>query len=96
MHSERVHLVHNSVNRPEDLLLLFDRFLDGKLQYPLEWDDFISWSNENISIERIRRRICEWEPLLFSQSAADREEYAERVLRERNELASICGKPSRL
>jgi hypothetical protein len=41
--------------------------IDGTLEYPLEWDDFISWRHENPNIEKIRDRIAANEPLFFSR-----------------------------
>ena len=38
--SSRVHLRQNEVTNPADLVALIDRFMDNKLLYKLEWDDF--------------------------------------------------------
>jgi hypothetical protein len=34
-----------------DAIDLIDRFLDGEVSYPLEWDDFISWEHPNPTID---------------------------------------------
>jgi hypothetical protein len=46
---------------------LVDRFIDDKLEYPLEWDDFISWKNANESVERLRNQFADLEPSLMSK-----------------------------
>jgi len=51
-----------------ELVEILDRFLNGSMRYPLEWDDFISWENSNPNIEAIRNRIAETEPLFFSKN----------------------------
>ena len=91
--SPRVHLRVNGVNSPRDFIELADRFIQGPLRYPLEWDDFISWRNDNPNLEAVRLRIGDVEPLLFSGDAAKRRKYAEVVRDERNRLAAALGLP---
>ena len=63
--SEHVHIRVQGVNNLGDLVCLIDRFLDDRVQYPLEWDDFVSWKHENVHIEKVRQIIEQNEPLLF-------------------------------
>ena len=80
-----------------DLVALFDRFIDGPMRYPLEWDDFISWRSRNPHIEAIRNRIGELEPLAFSPPLSpERARFGESLLAIRNECAAIVGIPPRL
>ena len=74
-----------------ELVLLFDRFLDGPMAYPLEWDDFISWRNSNPNIEEIRNRIGQSESLLFSRDINDKAEYRRVIVTERNRAAALAG-----
>jgi hypothetical protein len=74
-----------------DLVGLFDRFLDGPMAYDLEWDDFISWKNENPNIEEVRDRLGQFEPLLFSQNVSEKAEYRLQILNERNRAAALAG-----
>jgi hypothetical protein len=75
----------------EGLVALIDRFLDDKLSYELEWDDFISWKNSNANIEAIRERIAKTEPLFFSKIRADRERAVGLLVEERNRAAAFVG-----
>ena len=95
--SGRVHIREAGPENYRDLVALFDRFIDGPMRYPLEWDDFISWTNGNPNIEAIRNRISEFEPLLFSPpSSTERARYVELLVAIRNECAAIVGIPPRL
>jgi hypothetical protein len=90
-----VHLAQEVAGTPGDLIDLIDRFIDGPMRYPLEWDDFISWEQANPNVEAARQAIGQYEPWLFSQSAAKKNAYAYRVIEERNRLAAIIGRPQR-
>lgn len=94
-HSTVTHLVRDKVSTPMEFIELVDRFVAGKLNYDLEWDDFISWPNDNRNLESIRDRLGEYEELLFSRDLQDRQKYVERVLEERNSLAAVVGLPMR-
>jgi len=59
--------------------------------YPLEWDGFISWTSKNPNIEGIRRRLENFEPLLFSREINDKAEYRRHVVEERNKAAALVG-----
>lgn len=61
--SPRVHLRQEEISSSAELVRLLDRFLDDKMSYPLEWDDFISWPNANPEIEAWRHSISDLEPL---------------------------------
>lgn len=89
--SRRVHLRQNPAEDTRSLVDLIDRFLDGPMRYELEWDDFISWRNENPHVEDIRNRIGQFEPLLFSKNKADRTMYRSKLIEERNRLARLLG-----
>jgi hypothetical protein len=90
-----VHLHQDVAANPGALVGLMDRFLDGTSNYPLEWDDFISWEQENLTVEAIRDRIGELEPHLFSKKPEKMRLYYGRVLEERNRLAATRGVPCR-
>lgn len=89
--SNRVHLRQEPAIDLKELVGLIDRFLDGPMRYEMEWDDFISWENDNPHIEEVRKRISQFEPLLFSTNAADREIYGEKLTEERNRVAALLG-----
>ncbi len=89
VHSVRVHLHENPARDVEDLVFLFDRFLKRRMNYDLEWDDFISWENENPHVEQIRNELGKWEPLLFSNREAEKSLYREKVREERDRLAAL-------
>jgi hypothetical protein len=89
LRSNRVHIRFHDVESVAELVELYDRFLDNKMQYDLEWDDFISWKNDNPHIEQSRDRIGELEPLLFSGKRSDLAEYCDHLLEERNKMAAM-------
>lgn len=93
--SPHLHLRQGEVDSLLEVVLLFDKFLFGPVDYPLQWDDFISWQHENARVEEIRNRIGEFEHLLFSGDPHDRRRYREIVLAERNRLAAQLGMPPR-
>lgn len=93
--SPRIHLREDGVGSQVDLVQLIDRFLDDKLAYDLEWDDFISWEHPEPRIEAVRLRIAALEPLFFSQSPDDRNEAVRRLLAERNSTAGRLGLDAR-
>jgi hypothetical protein len=93
--SRRVYIRGPQVRDLPQFVALADRFLDGSLKYPLEWDDFISWTNDNPSIEAIRDRIAETEPLFFSKDAALRIKAIDGLVAERNRAAALCSLPQR-
>lgn len=89
--SPRVHIRIEGVDSIRDLVDLIDRFLDGKVAYALEWDDFISWSHANPNIEDIRNRIAATEPLFFSGREGDRDQAILVLIDERNRAAALIG-----
>lgn len=89
--SSSIHLRLDPATDTKELVHLIDRFLDGQFRYPLEWDDFISWKNDNHHVEAVRLRLGEFEPLLFSEDRKDRRRYSNIVVRERNKLAALLG-----
>ena len=49
--STRVHLRQVPAQNLRELVALMDRFLEGRLRYDLEWDDFISWESNDAPVE---------------------------------------------
>jgi hypothetical protein len=93
--SPHVHLRQRGPEAFSELVALFDRFLDGPMAYPLEWDDFISWKNQNPNIEAIRERLGQSEAMLFSRDPAQKARYGAAVIEERNKAAALCGLAAR-
>lgn len=93
--SSRVHLHQEPASTTGDLIELIDRCIEGRLNYPMEWDDFISWEQANPNVEAARDAIGKYEPWLFSGSKAKRNAYWHRVVEERNRLAALLGRPQR-
>lgn len=94
--SRHVHIRGRSVNTLSDMVGLIDRFIDGRVRYRLEWDDFISWGHENKAIEAYRDRIASLEPLFFSKDPADRAKAIADLLEQRNAAAALCGMSTRV
>jgi hypothetical protein len=93
--SSHFHLKQEDIASLPQLVGLLDRFLDDELQFPLEWDDFISWGNKAPAIEAFRVRIAATEPLFFSEARDDRHRGVEIVVNERNQAAKLAGIPAR-
>src|SRR5258708_1655543 len=94
--SSPVHIRKRAVSNLADLVKVIDRFVDGKLRYPLEWDDFISWKHANPTIELLRERITNLEPSLISRDPARHSEAIAALLSARNDAAAIAALPPRL
>lgn len=92
--STRIH-VHQSTDSVKDAIGVIDRFLDSKLRYELEWDDFISWENPVAGVEKLRQEIAELEPMFFSREMSDRYAAVERAVQIRNYYAKFNGIPER-
>lgn len=90
-----VHIRERRIGSVSDLIDLIDRFVEGKLDYELEWDDFISWKSDNQYIESIRDEIGSHEGLLFSKSRSDRELYCLKIMEIRNKMAALINVPQR-
>jgi hypothetical protein len=69
---------------------LVDRFIDGRLEYSLEWDDFVSWPNDYPRIEAIRDRVATLEPFFVAKDPGRRSKAIEALLAERNGAASLA------
>lgn len=93
--SRRFHLRGTPVSALPELIGVIDRFLDGKLAYPLEWDDFVSWKSENPGIEDVRLRIADLERDFLSARPEDRASAVNRLTGIRNEAAAFVGLPPR-
>lgn len=61
------------------------------MRYDLEWDDFISWKNDNPNLEEVRDRLGAFEIHLFSKNPIDKLIYATKVIEERNKAAALIG-----
>jgi hypothetical protein len=93
--SRHIHIRQGEVVSFAEVVGLIDRFMDYKLHYPLEWDDFISWKHTNGEIEEVRLRLAQTEPLFCSKREEDRQQGTAIMLRERNQLATSVGLPIR-
>lgn len=89
--SPHIHVHEQPVEDLRSCVALIDRFLDGKLRYPLEWDDFISWPHETPGIEAIRDTIAATEPLICSEDPVKRREGLTILFAERNRVAALAG-----
>lgn len=89
--SSRVHLRGEGPADLRSMVALIDRFVDGPMKYPLEWDDFTSWEHSVPSVERFRNRIAALEPLLLSTAPEDKRLFIGKLLTIRNEAAVIVG-----
>lgn len=93
--SQSIHMRKHVTSNTSDLVHLIDRFLDDELNFPLEWDDFVSWEQENLSVEEARKKIAPLEPLFMSKSDIDKQRAILLLIEERNLLAALCGIPFR-
>ena len=93
--SSRVHLREAGPSDLRSMVNLIDRFIDGPMKYPLEWDDFISCEHTIPAVERYRDRVAALEPLLFSKAAGDKQLFISKLLTIRNEAAAVVGLPGR-
>jgi hypothetical protein len=83
------------VDKLSDVVDLIDRFIDDKMLYELEWDDFISWKNPNPFIEGVRTALGEQERYLFSNDKLERKKYLLVLIEQRNKVAAIIGQNPR-
>jgi len=93
--SPHIHIRERGVQDLAALVDLIDRFIDGDVRYGLEWDDFISWKQENPDVEAVRQRLGSCEQFLFSKNTKDRSVYISVLVAERNRAAARVGVPSR-
>ena len=93
--SPRVHVRQAGPSDLGSMVDLIDRFIDGPMKYPLEWDDFTSWESGIPAVEKFRDRIADLEPLLYSKLCEDRLAFISKLLDIRNEAAAILGLPGR-
>ena len=93
--SQRIHLREEVATDLVSCLGIIDRFIDGTLRYPLEWDDFISWESEVPAVEAVRKYIAALEPLFFSKDAKERYQALLMTVAERNRVAALVGRPAR-
>lgn len=84
--SRRIHLRQSEVSTLEEIVALIGRFLEDRLIYPMEWDDFVSWKNSNPDIEKWRQDISDLEPLFVSQDHDQRNEGESRLINIRDDI----------
>lgn len=60
---------------------LIERFANDCPSYDFEWDDFVSWENENPTIEAVRKKLETVEDLIISNDLIGRQN-AISILRE--------------
>jgi hypothetical protein len=94
-HSDHFHIRQSGFATWEEAIGVVDRFLEGGTQYPLEWDDFISWKNGHSGIEKMRNEIGELEPDFFSRDPARIDEATDQVRAIRDRYAVEAGFPAR-
>jgi hypothetical protein len=96
----RVHQRDREVANLVEAIQLVDRFVDAKLKYGLEWDDFISWKHADQKVEELRLKIADLEPQLFSADQSVRVQALESVIEIRDLHALLVGvetrRPTRL
>jgi hypothetical protein len=63
--------------RSAEAAALIDRFVEGKLRYPQEWNDFIEAGTVEPRVEPFRRRCYELDPLVNVQGNPNRQALAE-------------------
>jgi hypothetical protein len=90
--SKRVHIHVAKVRTIRQAIDLIDRFIANELEYPLEWDDFVSWSNANLTVEELRNQIADLEPLFFSKDKGTRAHALECLINYRNKYAVLIGR----
>lgn len=56
---------------PEDAALLIQRFLEGKDQYPQEWNDFVETPQRNQRVENYRGQCYDLDPLVNRPGTPD-------------------------
>jgi hypothetical protein len=93
--STRFHIHESGVTSRQALVELIDRFIDGKLRYELEWDDFVSWEHDQPTIETVRSKIADMEPLFFAEDPDARKRAVAHLVAERNRIAQMCGMAAR-
>ena len=91
MVTRHVRFVRKEIATLREAIDLVDRFIDGKLRYPLEWDDFISWDNSNPPVEKFRDLIGALEPLFMSHDKVARHQALDETIRIRNHYANLLG-----
>jgi hypothetical protein len=73
------------------LVEILDKFIHDKMDYSLEWDDFISWENSSPEVEVFRNRVADLEAEFFTRDAARHRAAIEKVVAIRNEVAAMRG-----
>jgi hypothetical protein len=89
--SNHVHVRQDEVRSLRDAIQIVDKFVLGRPDYPLQWDDFISWAQPNPTIERMREELAALEAAYFSQIATARAQAIERTIEIRDRYAAMIG-----
>jgi hypothetical protein len=63
--------------RSSEAAALINRFVEGKLRYPQEWNDFIEAGKVEPQVEPFRRRCYELDPLVNRPGLPDEEALSE-------------------
>jgi hypothetical protein len=93
--SSVVHARGREITSVKEAIRLMDRFVDNDVEYPLQWDDFISWKNPNPSVEKVRDELADLEPYFFSRDRQVKRQGAIKVIDIRNKYAMQLGVPLR-
>jgi hypothetical protein len=88
--SARIHL-RSAVGSLKEAIDVVDRFIDGHLNYPMEWDDFISWEHPIRSVENMRRQVANMERQLLAKAMPTRREAVLEIIRIRDHHAGLIG-----
>lgn len=94
-HSSHVHLRRIRVGTKESLVDIIDRFIDDRMEYPLEWDDPVSWENQDPFVESKRIEIGSLESDFLSDDLGRRKQATEVLMELRNSVALMIGIPVR-
>lgn len=94
-YSKHVHVRQNELDSTKEVIYLIDRFVDNKIEYPLEWDDFVSWTNPNQTVERLRDQLADLESSFMSRDKKLRHQALLTMIQLRNHYANLIGMASR-
>ena len=93
--SSVVHIRGQKITSVKEAIQLMDRFVDNNVEYPLQWDDFVSWKNPNPSVEKVRDELADLEPYFFSRDRQMKSQGANKIINVRNKYAMQLGVPLR-
>jgi hypothetical protein len=93
--SSVVHIRGRKVTSVKEAIQLMDRFVDNNVEYPLQWDDFISWKNSNPFVEKVRDELADLESYFFSRDPQIKRQGANKIINVRNKYTMQLGVPLR-